>query len=274
MAEDDARRITISGVNKIKDLAEIHLPRGVERSRRVFMPEAMFSTTRRSGRGIRRRHDAGGAIVAGGICGLGIGLAQQNDLLETTFADIVDLNHHALIHFGDGKEGDEESSTSTALGFLSIGIGALTMVGGQALGLRGLIEGVVRVADLMGRKWTAPVLGAFTIGMTAYLIIDLPTSIPRTVGRRVKASILSRDREVNFVDAHAARVGRETRKVLRLASWELKGIYRGAMDERVREVTGAEQREKKALKAKEWFSDVDARTDKIRAEAELQNIDA
>lgn len=272
MAEDEARLMTTSGVNKIKDLAEKYLPQGVERSRRVFMPEAMFRT-RRGGRGIRRRQDSG-AVVAGGAYGLGIGLSQQHDLLETTFADILDINHHFLVHFGDGKEGEEEPSTSTALGYLSIGIGALTMVGGQAIGLRGLVEGVARVTDILGidgnRRWVAPLLGAFTIGMTAYLVLDLPASIPRTVGRRVKASILSR--EVNVVDAHAARIARETRKVLRLASWDLKERYRGALDSRTMEVTGAEQREKKALKAKEWLSDVGERTVKIRAVAKLESI--
>jgi mitofusin len=206
--------------------------------------------------------------------GLGIGLALQYELLETNSSDIFDFNHYFLVHFGDGKEGEEDSATPTALGILSIGVGFLTMVGGQAIGLRGLIEGVVHVTDLLGRKWAAPVLGTFTIGMAAYLIIGLPDSIPRTVGRRVKASILSREREVNFVEAHAARVARETRKVLRLASWDLKERYRGAMEARAGEVMGAEQKEKKALKAKEWFTNVGERAVKIEAEAELQNIGA
>ena len=56
-----------------------------------------------------------------------------------------------------------------------------TMVGGQAMGARALIEGVVRVTDLLSnetaRKWAVPVIGAFTIGLTAYLILELPSSI-------------------------------------------------------------------------------------------------
>lgn len=276
-AEDEARLITTSGVNEIKDLAEIHLPRGVERSRRVFLPEAMFSTTRKGGKGVRKRY-AAGAVVAGGMYGVGLGLAQQHDLLETNFSDIFDFNHYFMVYFGDEKEGEDEPPTPTALGILSIGVGVITMVGGQAFGLRGLIEGAVRVVDLLSndrtRKWVAPVLGAFTIGMTAYLILDLPSSIPRTIGRRVKASILSRERELNFVDTHAARVGRETRKVLRLASWDLKERYRGALEERTREVTGAEQKEKRASKAKEWFSNVSQRTVKIRTGAQLEKIGA
>jgi mitofusin 2 len=90
LAEDEARLITTKGVHKIKDLGEEHLPEGVERSRRVFMPEAMFSVTRRGGRGIKNRRSSsysniGSAIVAGGMNGLGIGLSQRPDMLDMTF---------------------------------------------------------------------------------------------------------------------------------------------------------------------------------------------
>lgn len=282
LAQDEARLITTKGVGKVKDLAEGHLPPGVDRNRRVFLPGAMFSTMRRGGRGIKRRsssngNSGGGAIVAGGLYGLGIGLAQRHDMLETSFLDIWDINHQIVVHFGD-LEGKEDITTPTALGLVSIGIGALTMISGQAIGLRGLIEGVVRVADILDnestRKWVAPVLGACTIGLTAYFILELPTSIPRTVGRRIKASLDSQslEREVHFVDSHASRISRETRKVLRLASWDLKERYRGAMEERAKEVKGAEEKEKRSLKAKEWFTDVSVRTSEIRVSARLDKI--
>ena len=286
LAEDEARLITTKGVHKIKDLGEEHLPEGVERSRRVFMPEAMFSVTRRGGRGIKNRRPSsysniGGAIVAGGMNGLGIGLSQRPDMLDTTFFDLFDVNHQFFLHFGDGKPGSEDESASpTALGLVSVGVGALTMVGGQALGIRSVIEGIVRVTDLLGnetaRKWAAPVVGAVTVGLTAYLILELPSSIPRTVGRRVKASVLAGadERDVHFVDAHAGRVSRETRKVLRLASWDLRERFRGAMEERSKEVKGAEEMEKKSIRAKEWFGSVGERTGAIRAEAKLESIGA
>lgn len=286
LSENEARVVTTAGVNKIKDLGEEHLPEGVERSRRVFMPEAMFSVARRGGKGMKRRSSSsysniGGAIVAGGMHGLGIGLAQRPEMLETTFFDLFDVNHQFFMHFGDGKESSEDESASpTALGLMSVGVGALTMVGGQAIGMRGLIEGIVRVTDLMAnetaRKWAAPVLGVATVGLTAYIIFELPSSIPRTVGRRVKTSVLARgdEREVHFVDAHAGRISRETRKVLRLASWDLRERFRGAMEERSKEVKGAEEMERKSLKAKEWFSNVGERTSAIRVEAKLETIGA
>ncbi|KAG6830007.1 hypothetical protein H0H87_009532 [Tephrocybe sp. NHM501043] len=282
LAEDEARVITSTGVQNIKDLGEIHLPAGVERSRRVFMPEAMFSTVRRGAKGSSKSRRSSGAVVAGGIHGLGIGLAQRPDMLETTFLDLFDVHHQLSLHFGDGtvKEDEEESLSvvPSALSMLSVGVGALTMVGGQAVGARGVIEGVLRVTDLIGnettRKWAAPVLGAVTIGLTAYLILELPSSIPRTVGRRVRASVTRKDgvsEGESFVDAHVGRVSKETRKVLRLASWDLRERFRGAMEERSKEVKGAEAMEKKALRAKEWFGDVGRKTGEIRTGAELNN---
>jgi mitofusin 2 len=283
LAEDEARLVTTRGVQGIKDLGEEHLPVGVERSRRVFMPEAMFSAMRRGVKGLKNRRSShshiGGAVVAGGLSGLGIGLAQRPDLLETTFYDLFDVNHQFIVHFGDGKI-EEEPSTTTALSFVGVGLGALTMVGGQAIGVRGIIEGIIRVTDLFGnqttRTWAVPVLGACTIGLATYFILELPASIPRTVGRRIKASIVTRsgEREVGFVDAHAGRVSRETRKVLRLASWDLRERFRNAMEERSKEVQGAEEMERRSLRAKEWFGNVGEKTAGIRETANLESIGA
>lgn len=280
LAEDEARVITSGGVDQIRDLGERHLPDGVERSRRVFMPEAMFSTVRRGAKGNKSRRfssygNIGGAIVAGGLHGLGIGLAERPDLMETTVLDLFDVHHQMWLHLGDGKSQEDEESSVSAMSIVSVGAGALTMVGGQAIGVRGIIEGFIRVSDMLSnettRKWVAPVLGAVTIGMTAYLILELPNSIPKTVGRRVRASVLRGDGEEEdaFIAINAGRISRETRKVLRLASWDLKERFRGAMEERGKEVKAAEEMEKKASRAMEWFSEVGQRTCVIRASAEI-----
>jgi mitofusin len=282
MAEDEARVTTTAGVNQVSQLANEHLPAGVERSRRVFMPEAMFSlrTGKKSGRAKSRRpSSASGAIVAGGIHGLGIGLAQRPDLLETSFLDLFDAHHQFWVHFGEDKanSADEEDSTPSALSVVSVGLGALTMVGGQTLGARGIIEGIVRISDLLGnetaRKWAAPVIGAFTIGLTAYFILELPNTVPKTVGRRIKMSLVKADENVTedemYVNAHAGRISRETRKVLRLASWDLRERFRAAMDDRGKEVKSAEETEKKSRKAIEYFLGVEKQTGGIREKAGL-----
>ncbi|KAI0762012.1 hypothetical protein BD413DRAFT_485191 [Trametes elegans] len=271
IAEDEARAVTTEAVNKISQLGEEHLPEGVERSRRVFMPEAMFSV-RADKKGNRKSRRTSGTVVAGGVYGLGIGLAQRPDMLETTFFDLFDVHHQFWVHFGDNKPEESEDMAVSTLGFASVGLGALTMVGGKTLGARGLFEGVVRVWDLLenetARKWAAPVLGAVTIGLVTYFVLELPSTVPRTVGRRIKAALAKegeeRGEESTFVGAHAARVSRETRKVLRLASWDLKERFRAAMDERGREVQGAEEMERRARKALDWFHEVERRAGDVR----------
>jgi len=62
--------------------------------------------------------------------------------------------------------------------------------------------------------------------------------------------------------------------VLRLASWDLRGRSRVAMEESSKEVKGAEEMEKNAVRAKEWFGIVGERTGAIRAEAKLESISA
>ncbi|EGN98163.1 hypothetical protein SERLA73DRAFT_91399 [Serpula lacrymans var. lacrymans S7.3] len=280
LAEHEARVTTTNGVNAIGKLGDEHLPEGVERSRRVFMPEAMFNIRpRKGGRlGNRRNSSAGGAIVAGGLHGLGIGLAQRPEMLETSFLDIFDVPHQLSAHLNQGKAvGEEEEISPTALSVVSVGIGAVTMVGGQTFGARGLVEAVLRVSELVSnesvRKWAAPVVGAVVMGATAYFILELPNTIPRTVGRRVKASLVKVDQDVPgdelFVNAHAGRVSRETRKVLRLASWDLKERFRVAMDERGKEVKNAEDMERKARKALEYFHGVEKQTGEVRGDGGL-----
>ncbi|TFK48738.1 hypothetical protein OE88DRAFT_1634157 [Heliocybe sulcata] len=267
LAENEARVITTSGVKKISELEEEHLPEGVERSRRVFMPEAMFSARRNTPKKGKRSS----VVVAGGTHGLGIGLAQRPEMLETSFLDLFDVHHQFWVHFGEGKENSEaEEMSPTALSVVSVGLGALTVVGGKTLGVRSLIEGVVRLSEVMhnetARKWAAPVIGAVAIGATAYFILELPSTIPRTIGRRIRSSLVKNEgrEDEMFVDAHATRISRETRKVLRLASWDLKERFRAAMDERGKEVKDAEEMERRAKKALDYFLELSSRTGEVK----------
>ena len=277
-AEDEARGITSAGVQQVFAIGEEHLPAGVERSRRVFMPEAMFSTHRmRNGKRKIRRDSI---VVAGGMLGLGIGLAARPEMIQPTFFDLLDVPHHFWVYFGDGKENSEDESGPSALSIMSVGIGVVTMVGGQAIGIRAFVESAVRIADVLShetaRDWAAPVFGAIVMGATAYFVLELPSSVPRTVGRRIRNSLikpesssLGTQEEPLFVDAQAARVTRETRKVLRLAAWDLKERFRVAIEERSREVKGAEEMERRAVRAKEWFTTVRHRTADIREQTGL-----
>ncbi|KAJ3575861.1 hypothetical protein NP233_g803 [Leucocoprinus birnbaumii] len=309
LAEDEARLITSAGIDKIKALGDTHLPENVERNRRVFIPEAMFSAHRRGAKGGNKKRN-GTVVVAGGTQGLGLGLASRPELLETTLFDLFDVNHQFLVYFPNTKQSSSSSSalsvygaedidgdegdgpSPTALSVLSLGLGALTMVGGQAIGARGLIEGILRLGDIFSnessRKWVAPVLGVTTIGLGVYLIFELPSTIPRTVGRRVRSQVLRAHRQQQqnqityvggvqltsastssstqkgFVEEQAERVEKETRKVLRMVSWDLRERFRGALEERQKEVKGCEEVERRAEGAMKWFERVGERVEEVR----------
>ena len=273
LAEDETRIITTTGVNKVGEMAETYLPEDVERSRRVFMPQAMFSP--RPGKKVNRRSGSfHGTLVAGGTHGLGLGLAHRQNMLDVSFFDIFDAQHCFSVQLPSNERNSSSSALVTqenALGMASLGLGALTVAGGKAFGARGLVEGIVRISNLMEndnvRKWAAPVLGAFTIGLTLYFIIELPSSIPRNVGRRIKAGLVAceeGEEELKFVNVHTARVGREARKVLRLASWDLRERFRGAMEERGREVKSNEEIECRAINALKFFDDVVERAGEVQ----------
>jgi mitofusin len=260
LTEDDARVITSDGVRCIERVGEEHLPEDVAKPKRVFIPEAMFST--RGSRYARRRSSNNTTAV-------GIGLSQRPDLLNTTFLDIYDFHHQFAVVFSDEKDLDTVNSP-TALGVVSVGLGTMTMIGGQALGIRGLVEGVVRVTDLLGnentRKWVAPIIGAVTIGMTWYVILELPSTVPRTIGRRIKKTLkdsASSGESEDWVEGNAERVGQETRKVLRLASWDLKQRIGTTIDERAKEVATAEEVKKSSRRAEGWFEEVKERAGQV-----------
>ncbi|KAI0345634.1 hypothetical protein BDW22DRAFT_1405551 [Trametopsis cervina] len=270
LAEDEARVATTASVNELIRLEDTHLPEGVERSRRVFMPEAMFST-RASQKERRGLSKYGRPVTVAG--GLGLSLAQQPDMIETTFFDICDVPHYFFIHFGNPSNGSEhkEEAALTALSVASVGLGAMTMVGGQTVGIRGLLESVFRITNLFSnesaRKWAGPAIAIVGLGATAYIVWDLPNSVPRTIGRRVREALMKEHPELtesSFVDVHAVRVGRETRKVVRLASYDLRERYRAAAEETSRRVREAEAKEKQALGATTFFHKTQERAAEVR----------
>ncbi|KAI0698458.1 hypothetical protein BC835DRAFT_1268952 [Cytidiella melzeri] len=272
LAEEDARVATTKSVKELAQLEDTILPEGVERSRRVFMPEAMFSTRAAQRRGRR------GTIVAGGSQGLGIGLAHQPDMLETTFLDIFDAQYHVFDRFVNHDElsvGQEETAL-TALSVASVGLGALTMVGGQTAGFHSLITSIYRISNILSsdsaRKWVAPVIAIAGLGATAYVVWELPHSVPRNIGRRLRTTLMKENperAEGSFIDLHVHRVSFETRKVLRLAAYDVRERHANALEERNREVNAAQEMEKKATAAVEFFTNVHQKSGEVRESAQI-----
>jgi mitofusin len=101
------------------------------------------------------------------------------------------------------------------------------------------------------------------VGLVVYVIIDLPRAIPRNIGRKLALSLSSSSSEllssssssptqiITFPTAHSDRIAKETRKVLRLAGWDLRERFRAALEKagnERREVEGVVERAEAALK--------------------------
>jgi len=240
--EDQARTQTAEAVQKVTEVGERVLaaaPPSAAASRqpRVFVPAAMFN---------RRARGSGAA-------GVGIGLSRTPELTESSASDVFDFEHwletYVVLPSSDKKIED----STTALSLASLGLGAATMVGTKTFGIRSIIQAVDLLGNKTVRAWAAPVLLLAVIGGAAWVVVDLPYSIPRTVGRRITVSLATPKTGPAFVEGHAGRVGRETRKVLRLAAWDVRERYRAAGEETGRAVKEAECVQKRAEAAWSFF---------------------
>ncbi|GAK67368.1 transmembrane GTPase fzo1 [Moesziomyces antarcticus] len=277
--EDTARGTAAQAVDRVQKLGLAHLPQDEAETRtRIFNPDAMFAKRR----------------AMPGLVGLGLGA----EVVAVQPSDFLDVYHHFVVVTGgklthDKRTKDGSSSSSddemSLVSPVSLGLGALTLMGSKALGAKTAIDAFVRVSDLVGnptaRRWAAPVLAVVSTGLVVYFIYDLPNSVPRNIGRNIKNGLASgslvrgngssstsssggdeqRGEEVSFGAVHSARVGRETRKVLRLASWDLQERFRVAIAQRRAEVEKQEAKQASANLAIEWFDTTTARVGEIKS---------
>jgi mitofusin len=121
------------------------------------------------------------------------------------------------------------------------------------------------------------VTGAVLLGLTLYVVHDLPSSIPRNVGRHLHLALLSDNSGLpagsigsgTYPEHQTIRMQREARKVIRLASWDLRERFKAALEARGRAVEESEGVEKRADKAVEWFREVEDRVTLIREQMKL-----
>lgn len=277
MCEDEVRSLTTAAVKQVGNLGEQHLPADVERSKRVFNSSAMFYNhpSRKGRRGPQT---------------VGLGLANNSAFSDVSFSDIFDLQYHLFLTEAVPSDSGKTNTVrdlipSTvagevgSLGAVSLALGAFSMAGGKTMALRTVFESAMHLSELasnpMVRKWAGPALGVICAGAIAYVIYELPRSIPRNVGRSIRSTLLvsqGDDDEVKtpFHQAEAERISREVRKVMRLAAWDLRERFRSALDARGEIVRQSEETARQASRALEWFTEVESRVDQIRNQLGLQ----
>lgn len=77
------------------------------------------------------------------------------------------------------------------------------------------------------------------------------------MGRKLEASLASSpsnsEQPTSFASAHADRIARESRKVLRLAGWDLRERFRAALEKSAAERKQVEETMTRAEGAVEWL---------------------
>ncbi|SDA01442.1 BZ3500_MvSof-1268-A1-R1_Chr10-1g02670 [Microbotryum saponariae] len=246
-----------------------------KKQNRVFRPEVMFAKRRRGIGRLAARGVSTGLGLGTGATGLSSTSWSATDF-EVSIFDLFDLERlysHGSRLRGKKTHDDDLVETSTILG---LGVGTIGMLGSRVIGVKGTMDSITRIFEVLGsdkaKKWAAPILGLITVGFVTYVIIDLPRAIPRNIGRKLQASLASSDAlvsapsspsaptaatqpPVTFASAHSERIARETRKVLRLAGWDLRERFRAALDQSAAERKEVESTVSKAEGALKWLAE-------------------
>ncbi|SGY19149.1 BQ5605_C014g07573 [Microbotryum silenes-dioicae] len=243
---------------------------------RVFRPEVMFAKRRRGIGRLAARGVSTGLGLGTGATGLSSTSWSATDF-EVSIFDLFDLERlysHGSRLRGKKTPDDDLVETSTILG---LGVGTIGMLGSRVIGVKGTMDSITRIFEVLGsdkaKKLAAPILGLITVGFVTYVIVDLPRAIPRNIGRKLQASLASSDAlvlapssasaasttatqpPVSFASAHSERIARETRKVLRLAGWDLRERFRAALDQSAAERKEVESTVNKTEGALKWLAE-------------------
>lgn len=294
---------------------ESHQPQPLPQQERVFRPEVMFAKRRR---GVGRL-SAKGLSTGLGLGTTGLGVAQTNWTatdFDVSFFDLFDFDKlfHAgqwfnlKFHGGESsnkqqqqqlskrrraikasQHEDDSLETSTILG---LGIGSIGMLGGRVIGVKGTLDSLTRFLEMLGsdkvRKWAGPVFGVLTVGLAAYIIVDLPRAIPRNIGRKLVLSLTSAEQQqqqaedsssspsqpiTTFSSAHSERISKETRKVLRLAGWDLRERFRNLLEQSEKERKSVEGLVDKSKNALKWLEEFDEKVEKEVQEVEKVDVE-
>ncbi|KAI0123907.1 transmembrane GTPase fzo1 [Xylariales sp. AK1849] len=178
--EDHARTRTVSGVNAIKQLGILHL--GDDYHDLSFRSDVMF----------RRRRDV---------------LAKQIDI-PTELWDFVDWS--TLM-----QRQEKVAGTGMALT-------VATALGGRLIGGYGWMDHALNAAKIVGsdnlRRLIIPGLVVAVISATAYVLQQIPQSLPHRLSNKISTQLAA----IDYVHANSARVASSVRKVLRFPADNLR----------------------------------------------------
>lgn len=83
-------------------------------------------------------------------------------------------------------------------------------------------------------------------------MVDIPRAVTLNIGRKIQSS-LDQPQRPTFASLESDRISKESRKVLRLASWELREQFRAAFEKSQRECAEVEGQRVQSEHALEWL---------------------
>jgi len=231
VCEEHARQRTVEGVNAIKQLGILHL--GDEYTDLSFRSDVMF----------RRKRDI---------------LARQVEI-ETELWDFVDLS--TLLQRQEKVAGTGMAMT------------VVTVVGTRMVGGFGWVDGALGAAKVMGnnnlRKLIVPGIVAAAIAATAYILSQIPNSLPH----RLSTKISSQLNAIDYVHSNSTRISSSVRKVLRYPADNLRvGLQRsvehlGLKREETLKVRGESE------VARKYFGNLVNQSAKLRGSVEAVDLE-
>ncbi|KAI1935208.1 mitofusin [Ophidiomyces ophidiicola] len=231
--EDYARSKSIQGVNMIHRLGLLHV--GDDKFPSLtFRAEVMFRQPKHS-------------------------LARQIDT-DIELWDFIDL---------PGLWERQEKVAGTGMAVTVIGV-----VGGRALGGVGWIDGVFGAARILGpnnlRRMIIPgILGA-AILTAAYIISQIPNSLPSRLSRKISTTLA----EIDYVHSNAGRISSEVGRVLRMPANRLHTALQVAVEDLAKRKDEVGKVKHESEVARKYFSNLFRESGDTKRAVELLDLEA
>ncbi|EFR04687.1 transmembrane GTPase fzo1 [Nannizzia gypsea CBS 118893] len=231
--EDYSRKRCVEGVNMIQSLGLLHV--GENKFPNLnFRSEIMFR---------QHRHE----------------LARQIHT-ELDMWDFIDL---------PGFWERQEKVAGTGMAMTVLGV-----LGGRALGGIGWLDGVMGAARILGpntmRKLLVPGLLGATILAGAYVLSQVPTSLPSSLSRKIAVTLA----EMDYIHSNATRISGEVGRVLRVPATRLQSTLQIATEELFRRKEEVEKIKAESEVARKYFSNLFRESTEHRRTVEQIDLDA
>ncbi|KAK2816031.1 hypothetical protein FQN49_008053 [Arthroderma sp. PD_2] len=231
--EDYSRKKCVEGVNMIQSLGLLHVGENKFPSLN-FRSEIMFR---------QHRHE----------------LARQIHT-ELDVWDFIDL---------PGFWERQEKVAGTGMAMTVVGV-----LGGRALGGIGWLDGALGAARMLGpnnmRRLLIPGLLGATILAGAYILSQVPTSLPSSLSRKIAVTLA----EMDYIHSNASRISAEVGRVLRVPATRLQSTLQIATEELSKRKEEVGKIKEESEIAQKYFSNLFRESTEHRRTVEQIDLDA